>query len=182
MLSLLIVSVFGAYSDLWADTYRGKVVDAETGEPLEGAVFVIIWHKKPFITMNGPQYFHSANEGLTDGKGEFSVDGSPGVDWNPFTYIMERPHIAIFKPGYGPFPVAHVREKRQEETEQEMIKGGALVRLPRLKTDQEMKRYTSPTGMRIPSDVPYEEIPNLVRLINIQSKNIGIPPIGKSAR
>jgi hypothetical protein len=179
VLNMLIASALGAQSDLWAETYRGKVVDAETGEPLEGAVFVITWHKRPFITMNGPQYFHSANEGLTDGKGEFSVDGSPGVDWNPFTYIMERPHIAIFKPGYAPFPVGHLRETRQEETEQEMITGGALVKLPRLKTEQEMKQYTGPANMRIPSDVPYNEIPNLIKLINSHRKSIGFSPIGK---
>ena len=174
VLSVLVSSSFGLPSVLWAQTYRGKVVEADTGEPLEGAVFVITWHKKPFITMDGPQYFHSAKEGLTDAKGEFSVDGSPTIDWNPFTYIMERPHIAIFKPGYGPFPVAHVREKRLEESEQEMVKGGAIIKLARLKTQEELKRYTSQTGMRIPSGVPNEDIPRLIKLINVQRKMAGL--------
>ena len=62
-----------------------KVVDAETGQPLEGAVFVIVWNKKLAVSMNGSRDFHSAKEALTDANGEFLVYGSPGLDWNPFT-------------------------------------------------------------------------------------------------
>jgi hypothetical protein len=57
VLGALILSGFGPPSVSWAQTYRGRVLDADTGEPLEGAVFVITWHKKPFMTMDGPQYF-----------------------------------------------------------------------------------------------------------------------------
>ena len=163
----------GSTSDTWAQIYRGKVVDAETGQPLEGAVFVIVWYKKPFITMNGPQDFHSAKEALTDAKGEFLVDGSPGIDWNPFTYIKNDPSIVIFMPGYGPFPVGHVKELPTGELEKAMTGAGAVIKLPKLKSQQEMRRYTYPGSMRILSDTPYEAMPNLIRLINIHSKMAG---------
>jgi len=164
----------GSATNAWAQTYRGKVVDAETGQPLEGAVFVIVWNKKPFIAMDGPQYFHSAKEALTDAKGEFSVDGSPGIDWNPLTYLKNDPSIAIFMPGYGPFPVGHVKEMPQDHMEKAMTGAGVVIKLPKLKTQQEMWRYTSPGALQISTATPYEEMPNLMRAINIHRKLAGL--------
>ena len=41
-----------------------SVVDEETGKLLEGAVVVVIWHKKPMVSMDAPEYFHDAKEAL----------------------------------------------------------------------------------------------------------------------
>jgi hypothetical protein len=151
------------------------VVDAETGEPIESAVVVVVWHKKPHITMDGPQYFHEAREVLTDAEGKFSVGASPGINWDPFTYVMEDPSIAIFKPGYGPFPTGHVKETSIEETEKALLEVGAIVKLPRLKTQDELRKFTSPGHMLI-SVEENERIPKLMRLINIQRKHLGLQP------
>jgi hypothetical protein len=164
----------GSATDASAQTYRGKVVDAETGQPLEGAVFVIVWEKKPALSMNGYRDFHSAKEALTDANGEFSVDGSPGIDWNPFTYVVKTPSIAIFMPGYGPFPTGHVKETPVAEMKNAMTGAGVVIKLPKLKTQQEMRRYTGPGALHISTGTPYEEIPNLMRLINIHSKMAGL--------
>ncbi len=169
-----------------ADAYHGTVVDAETRAPLKGAVVVVVWHRKPIVTMDGPQYFHKAVEVLTDAEGKFSVAASPGIDWNPFTYVLRDPQIAIFKPEYGPFPVAHVSprftmefgRKHQldlVELNEELIKG-AVVELPRVKTKEELQRFTSPGHILISTLVPHERIPNLMRLINIQRKSLGLQP------
>ncbi len=45
MLAFSILFNFGSPTYAMAQTYRGKVVDAETGQPLEGAVFVIVWNE-----------------------------------------------------------------------------------------------------------------------------------------
>jgi hypothetical protein len=164
----------GSATDARAQIYRGKVVDAETGQPLEGAVFAVVWSKKPRVTMDGPEYFHSATEALTDAKGEFSVDGSPGVDWNPFTYIVNRPSVGIFMPGYAPFPTGHVKEIPREEMVKGMIGAGVVIKLPKLKNQQEMRRYTSPGTLEILSDTPHEAMPNLMRAINIHRKLAGL--------
>ena len=173
-LTLAVLFSFESASDSWAQTYRGKVLDAETGQPLEGAVVVIAWSKKPRIRMNGPEYFHSAKEGLTDARGEFSVDGSPGIDWNPFTYVVDNPAIAIYMPGYGPYPVGHVKETPLDVIEKAMTGAGAVIKLPKLKTQQEMRQYTSPGTLRILSDTPHEAIPNLMRVISIHRKLAGL--------
>jgi hypothetical protein len=173
-LAVAILFNFGSPTGAMAQTYRGKVVVAETGQPLEGAVFVIVWHTKPFIAMDGPSYFHSAKEALTDAKGEFFVDGSPGIDWNPFTYIVKSPSIAIYMPSYGPFPVGHVKETPHDEMIKAMTGAGVVVKLPKLKSQQEMRRYTGPGDLQILSTTPYEEMPNLIRLINIHRKLAGL--------
>jgi hypothetical protein len=112
-------------------------------------------------------------EALTDAKGEFSLNGSPGIDWNPFTYVLNDPNIVIYMPGYGPFPVGHVKEMPRDEMEKAMTGAGVVVKLPKLKTQQEMRRYTSPGTLEISATIPYEEIPNLIRLMNIQRKLAG---------
>lgn len=173
-LAVAILFSFGSASNSWAQTYRGKVVDAETGQPLEGAVFVIVWSKKPRVTMDGPEYFHSAKEALTDAKGEFFVDGSPGIDWNPFTYIVKNPSVGIFMPGYGPFPTGHMKEIPREEMVKSMIGAGVVIKLPKLKTQQEMRRYTGPESLDISSGTPNDEIPNVIRLLNIHRKLAGL--------
>lgn len=174
--ALLVGVLFnlGSPSVATAQVYRGKVVNAETGEPLEGAVFVIVWETKAAISMNGSRNFHSAKEALTDARGEFSVDGSPGVDWNPFTYIVNPPSVGIFAPGYGPFPTGHVKESLQEEVVKAMTGAGALIKLPKLKTQQEMRRYTGPESLDISSGTPNNEIPNVIRLLNIHRKLAGL--------
>ena len=131
--------------------------------------------------MDGPEYFHQAKEVLTDAEGKFSVNASPGIDWDPFTFVLKDPSIAIFKPGYAPFPVGHLKETSIKQTEKALLEIGAVIKLPRLKTKEEMRKFTTPGDMWISTIVPYERIPNLIRLINIQSKNLGLQPIGKSS-
>jgi hypothetical protein len=191
---LILIVLWGlllvACSSSRGAAYHGKVVDAETGEPIEGAVVVVAWHKKPFLAMDGPQYFHNAREVLTDAGGKFSVDASPGIDWNPLTYVVKPPWIAIFKPGYGPFPIGHVREVSIEETKQTLLEKGAVIKLPRLRIEDELRKYVSPSDLLFFSTchpslpegqcVPLERIPNLLRLTNVQAKTLGLQPLPES--
>lgn len=166
--------------------YHGTVVDAETGKPLEGAAVVVVWKRRPFIALDMHKYFLNAKETLTDTDGNFSVDASPGINWSPFTYpLKEANSIVIFKPGYGPFPVEHVSPRyvlesgkkrllKFSERDQLLLKG-TTVKLRRLKTEEELKRFTSP-GVLWLGKIPWGRIPILMRLINIQRKNVDFPP------
>ncbi len=183
-----------------AKMYKGTVVDAETKAPLEGAVVVVMWYKKPLISMDGPQYFHKATEVFTDANGRFSVDASPGMNWNPFRRVLKDPEIypaiTIFKPGYEPFPEALYSSMSKETKEairmgkgpmmvfrEEIRKGGALVELPRLKTKEELIRSAGIPccGIHL-DDVTIRHIPNLLRLINVQRSSLGLGPIGPVGR
>jgi len=167
-------------SNVIGASYHGKVVEAETGKPIEGAVVVVVWHKKPIITMDGPQYVHKTAEVLTNLEGVFSIDASPGIDWNPLTYVLNNPSIAIFKPGYGPFPTGHVKELSIEATKKKLIEGGAVIKLPRLTTKEQLRNFTDTGDMWISAIVPYARIPILTKLINIQRQSVGLQPVGQN--
>ena len=75
--------------------YMGKVVDAETEKPIEGAVvFMKCGSLSP--TLAGSQYHYiDAKEVLTDSKGEFNIE----LRVNTFQpgHVWEYPKFIIFK-------------------------------------------------------------------------------------
>ena len=77
----------GYYPDM-----TGTVVDAETGQPIEGAVVLVEWTKKVGI---GDYHTESVKvvEVVTDEKGKFKVTGIV----KPF---IEPPDMTIYKKGY----------------------------------------------------------------------------------
>ena len=84
--------------------FNGKVIDAETKEPIEGAVVVAIYKKYPIISGpgGGSQSIMDIKEILTDAKGEFYFSSYTTVI-QPFS-IEGSATFIIFKPGYGSFP------------------------------------------------------------------------------
>lgn len=105
ILILLLIVMLAHASDR---TYRGKVVDADTKEPIEGAVAVAIWRQSKG-TMTGPTTrFKDSKETLTDKHGEWSIVGPEGYEnkmISGFLHIMgvfvtESPVFIIYKPGY----------------------------------------------------------------------------------
>lgn len=160
-----------------ADLYQGRVVDEETGQPLTGAVVTVVWYKSPIVAMDGGRDFHSAQETLADSDGKFSLVVSPGIDWNPFTYIRAEPDIAIYQPGYEPTWAGwFVRNKYKTAIDlAEMLKKGATIKLRKLKTKEELGKYISPSSSGLISvGVPIEAIPKLARAVNAQAKMAGI--------
>jgi hypothetical protein len=55
--------------------YKGKLIDAETKEPIEGAVVVAIYQKSPFISgpAGGSSSIVKVKESLSDKNGEFII-------------------------------------------------------------------------------------------------------------
>jgi len=80
--------------------FRGRVIDAETKQPIEGAVVVILYYKRSTFSLNpgGPNsYITKAGESLTDDKGEFYFP--PYSELMLFTEDVGAEFI-FFKPGY----------------------------------------------------------------------------------
>jgi hypothetical protein len=174
----MVVLGFGWTSIACAKTYHGQVVDEETGKPLEGAVSVVIWHKKPMISMDAPEYFHDAKETLTDAEGKFTLEASPLVDWNPFT-VIKQPNIVIFQPGYEPFALLRTLTRQGFHSFEDVDRAfqkGAMIKLPKLRGKEELKKFLSASSIGISGDVPFKKVPNLIRLLNFQSKMAGVPP------
>jgi len=125
--------------------------------------------------MDGPQCAHRVKEVLTDAEGRFSIDASLRLDWNPFTYVLSDPTVAVYYPGYTPFPGAH-RSVGIEQTIELMLKGGAVVKLPPLKTKEKLIEFADPGSIHL-SGVPNHRMPTLLRPMNLQRKRVGFERI-----
>ena len=82
-----------------AGPYRGRVVNAQTGQPIPDAVVVILWQQ---IDDQSVRRLVTARETFTDSRGEF-VHDVRGVEGKlpPGTLA---PRLVMFRPGYSPVP------------------------------------------------------------------------------
>ncbi len=84
--------------------FKGKVIDAETIEPIEGAVVAAIYYVNDFGPFGSGSAVADVQETLTDSNGEFIVPGNIFFHLWPFTTGGDRTKFIIFKPGYWPYP------------------------------------------------------------------------------
>ncbi len=149
-------------------SYYGRVIDAETKEPLEGAAVLAVYYtQKP--SPGGPvSFYREAQETVTDKNGEFKI---PSITLTTFKFLHffdPHPHITIFKPGYGAYP-------RHKDVKPRFLPANkhVTIELPRLKTREErLLNY----GCYPSSDVPGMKYKNLFRLIEEEAKALGLEP------
>jgi len=173
LMILMSFGTAGMVQTAWADgPYRGKVIDAETKKPIEGAVVVAVWMKNEFRVIESHEVFAEAKETLTDKDGEFVI---PGYKWTSifFYFGIQPPEIFIFKSGYGFFPRYQIspNPKQSNAALLEPFKTHGLVELPLLKTREE--RLDVFHGYWLPGLVPHEKVPNFIGIKNIERKNLG---------
>jgi hypothetical protein len=144
--------------------YYGKVVDAETGEPIEKAV-VAVWFSTETGTFGGSVYHvEDAVETLTDANGEFRIPARRLYQYKIFSSWDDRCVVSIYKPGYGAYPgnlksFASIKENKSYFI---IEKEYAIYYLPKLLTIEERRKdsmYALPT--------PYlDNLPILHKYIN----------------
>ena len=162
--------------------YYGKVVDAETGEPIEGAVVLAVFYTESPGPAGSISHFADAVEVVTDKNGEFRIPATRVYGgrflqfWDPYASFR------IFKPGYGCFP-RHKYASSSHHDPYQMVSVGevpawslpedqyVIVKLPKLKTREERIESThcSPD-----SDVPYPKAQKFIDLINLENKFLGL--------
>jgi hypothetical protein len=193
-LSIMIIYLFamtmqGSCSD-WPvyskSAFRGRVVDAETHQPVEGAVAVVIYFKDALIGgPGGPRsYAFHARETLTDAKGDFLMPSY--CSWLLFTKDGGVQFI-FYKPGYAAsYGPAHVHSFLLEEyfsTDEAGKEGELHVKEGRPVSYRGplgivgLKRVTSEKAMPpsgIPADYGSRELPLLYKAINQDRKNRGL--------
>jgi len=86
----------------------GRVVDAATGKPLEGAVVVAdwtLWHRGLLVSGDRTRRLWVA-EAITDAQGRYQVPGWGPIErpfgWDMHPLGVDDPNIAVFAPGYEP--------------------------------------------------------------------------------
>src|SRR5574337_1146621 len=84
------------YAIRYDGTYSGKIVDADTGAPIEGVVVLGVWNVVHHGPAGGVAEYYDARETVTDKNGEFSV---PGMGLRVMSNL-EPIGVVIFKAGY----------------------------------------------------------------------------------
>jgi hypothetical protein len=162
--------------------YRGRVVDAETKQPLVGAVVLVYWNRLTPGLGHGPvERFLGADETLTNIHGEFIVAEDPPIVWAPWAW-RSRPHFTIFLPGYAFFPrhaqtIPPYRETGLDELLKIMETRHVVFELPRL---VDYKSRTQAVLMVDPLVIPYARIPLLVQSLNEERRRLHLPPVSET--
>jgi hypothetical protein len=182
VLTWLVASLVLMPSRSAAVTFHGQVVDATTGEPLEGAVIAVIWHRYPYVYLMDPvPVFQKAVETVSDVNGKFAVDDS--YDWLPFRFKIRR--AVVFKPGYRPI----LDSLGESEGDRPLFKE-QLLKLEKLRTHKDLAEFTSHGDFDIPNCgsssnsycVPENRVKHLTRLLQLQRKILGLEQEGKWIR
>jgi hypothetical protein len=152
--------------------YKGKVVDLETGEPVEGAVVAAAW----FLTHR----FCDAKEIVTDKNGEFVLPKGSCFSFWPFTE-MDPAHVVVFKPGYlGYPPLGSTFEEGKGRMpgftghEFQNKKDYNIIKLGKPKTLLERQLTFDHAGGLFIFDEAFEKLPMLLKLINQEGRGLGL--------
>jgi hypothetical protein len=144
LIKLLFVAVIlcGLYFLLFTVEYHGTVIDADTGQPIEGAIVVAEWIKvQPWGIAGSHTYTGKVKETLTDKQGKWTMLGPRG-DWARkllFFPYLRSPEITVWKPGYCPSPKTVVLDICKKTTPRTYGRGDT-VELERLARRRDRER------------------------------------------
>ncbi len=139
VIALLIVPATACATNSHWPPLTSQVVDAETGQPLEGAVVLAYWMRyEATLAGWGGGGFYDAEETVTGPDGRYSI--RPRFTYTiPGVTEVRGPELVIFKSGYGPW-----QRRPSGDTE--------LMALPPAKTPAE--RLEALRATNDPGDVP----------------------------
>lgn len=93
-LSLFLPSC--VYAVRYDGEYSGRVIDTDTGEPIEGVVVLGVWYTEYYGAGGAVHKFYDAKETVTDKNGDFSISGQ-GIEVMSNVTPMD---VVIFRAGY----------------------------------------------------------------------------------
>jgi hypothetical protein len=151
------------------DPFFGKVIDADTKEPIAGAAVLAVYYTEVYSIAGANSIIVDAQETLTDENGEFRI---PKVKrWFVAARGYPRGSPEIFKPGYG--TLWHKRATAVGVNKSwPPPKRYIVYELPRLKTIPERRRNAR---MRSYHEIPYKKRKLYIKTINEERKNLGLP-------
>ncbi len=143
-----------------AGPWKAQIVDAKTGQPLEGVVVLAYWIRcqASLGGWAGCEYYAS-EEVVTGPDGRFIVQARRAYTI-PLVMKVSGPEFVIFKPGYGQWRF------RGAEGRFEEVKGGfetgeeVVIEMPPLKIREERLKFHD-TVIRPTHVVPFERMKRL---------------------
>jgi hypothetical protein len=186
LIFILFVLLILVDKPLYGDTFKGRVIDADTKEPIEGAVVVATWHKARATPHGETSRLKDVKEALTDKNGEWVIEGPKGR-WSgnitaiftflTGTYYTRPPEFIIFKPGYCPYGslVDVCMRKEIKPMGHDKIAEGVTVELPRLTSGEDRVRVIPhPIDFNGNPRELYKKQREFIRLINEERRNLGL--------
>lgn len=146
--------------------YEGKVIDAETKQPVEGAVVHGSWYK---VQLGGAHEYYDSYEVLTDKNGEFKIPGKGLLVLSE----IEDMTLIIFKAGYKQWtPNLWSGLKEGKWRNEEVVWSGnkGAFKLYKMTLEERLNR-----GVELPSD------PNNKQRLLIIERNKEMIEIGRSS-
>ena len=170
--------------------YRGKVVDADTGNPIEGAAVLGEWPLETYGGAGGRvQIYCDAQETMTDKNGEFIVPQAFCFHFWPFTKLGST-IFKIFKPGYDSYPPslpiigpASSQKDQQEAHKYQLefwvtINKNNIVRLKKFENKEEREWIVNHISLvRIPQNKRPQKAKTMIDLINSERHTLGLQPV-----
>ena len=177
LIAAIVVVLSGCAGSREFGPYSGKIVDSETGEPIEGAVVFIQFSTKVYGSPGGPQYRTvNAIEALTNANGDFQIPRRKYPPGNQLIYARWLNHgqVIIFKPSYGVYP-GHEGTSIVSSTTNGALPENEFVtiRLPQLTSVEERIRNLDNTSY-VSAEVAEDKQKHLIRLRNIEFENLGL--------
>ncbi len=160
LLALLIAAAAPATSaadEKWGP-FSGRIVDADTGQPIAGAVAIVVWQRNVPNPVQGHQIYNDARVAVSNANGEFEIPRrSPPF----FRMGIDEPRFDYAAPGYVLSNIEAVWKKP------------GLVEMKRLKTLSEEQRFrqrgTGHYGM-----IPLDEQQRLLEGVNAERRRMGL--------
>ncbi len=148
--------------------YQGKVVEVQSGDPVEGAYVMTAFYTEMYTFGGFVSEFVDLKDAVTDKNGAFIIEAYRAWAfrflrrWNPGCYAT------IYKPGYEAFPSYGVQEAEFKPFYSIPPKEHSIVRLRKLITNEERQSYRGPS---IPADIPEKKLKMLRMLLDEEHMN-----------
>lgn len=165
-------------------TFKGKVIDADTKEPIEGAVVVAVWYEETTTVGATHTEVKDVKETLTNKKGEWIIKGPKGREMGDITaiftlitgtYITIPPQFIVFKPEYCSYPAGFGIDackkniKTYNPTNSETI--GEIVELPKLTNRERMTMIRNIPSLGMASEAK-DKLPLFTELVEQEERKI----------
>ncbi len=128
--------------------YHGKVIDAETLQPIEGAVVLGVWSKGYHGAGGIAHEYYDARETVTGENGEFTIKG---MGPRAVTHLKKM-SIVIFKVGYEDVGLTSWDSLKTAIYYRDRVKwegNKAIIPLDKLSLEQRRKRFDA-SGAGVP--------------------------------
>jgi hypothetical protein len=139
--------------------FAGRIVDAETGQPIPGAAVLVVWREAAGFALLETR-FYEAKETTTDATGRWEI---PRMETSRMRVTVKPPAVYSFVPGY----LVHTRIVTP--TTGRPYLDETVTTMKRLNTRRELIAKSRSR----PSDIPLDKMPVFTEAINRERQMLG---------